>query len=204
LNGSRNKTTTSKAVVSDQIEAFMPYTPALRSTGSGLRNICPECGQMMAMGPGRVLNARSASHALDMISSLSKQLARVEHRHKTIVCIGEANLFDVSRPDALKSASRANVSVDVIDPRGLQPFEPSSVGSPPATYDGAIGFASETGGRAIVNSNFFGRSVDELWQESGHYYLLGYVAPTSKRGLHSIHVRVKRPGVEVRARKTRA
>jgi VWFA-related protein len=216
LNGSHHKTTTRKDLVSQQIDAFKPYTPALPSPARGLGNICPECERMMDTGPSGSTRARSASHALDTISSLSKQLSQVEHRRKTIVCIGEARLFDVSIgrnhsiagwSAAIKAASRANVSIDVIDPRGLTPFEPSSLlapGGPLSTYDGARGFASETGGRAIVNSNFFGRSVDEIWQESGHYYLLGYVAPTSKRGLHSIGVRVRRPGVEVRARKTRA
>lgn len=207
LNGSHHKTTTHKEEVSRQIEAFKPYTPGLRRVG-GLGNICPECEARMPAPSGLGTNAQSGSHALGLIASLSKQLSQVQHRRKTIVCIGDARRFDVPvagspASAAIRAASHSNVSVDVIDPHGLTASDPS-LPSNLQTYDGAIGLASETGGRAIVNSNFFERSVDEIWQESGHYYLLGYEPPTSTPGRHSIKVRVKRSGVDVRARKSRA
>ena len=42
-----------------------------------------------------------------------------------------------------------------------------------------------------------------IWQESGHYYLLGYAPPINDHRVHKIDVRVKAPGVTVRARRAR-
>jgi hypothetical protein len=75
------------------------------------------------------------------------------------------------------------------------------------------GRRAETGGRAFVNTNDFERSVDEIWRDSGHYYLLGYepndASPAGRTvirrgGTHDVKVRVLRPGLTVRVRRTRA
>ncbi len=63
--------------------------------------------------------------------------------------------------------------------------------------------ADETDGRAIVNRNDLGGGLAQMMRDASAYYLLGYssaAAPTDGR-FHQIRVRVKRPGVEVRARK---
>ena len=80
-------------------------------------------------------------------------------------------------------------------------------------YDGARGFAAETGGYTFVDANRAERAVRQIWQAAGHYYLLGYDASAPGRsrwtvfprpGTHAIHVRVHRPGVTVRANSARA
>ena len=63
--------------------------------------------------------------------------------------------------------------------------------------------ADETDGRAILNSNDLGRGLAQMMRDASAYYLLGYsssAAPTDGR-FHQIRVRVKRPGIEVRARR---
>ena len=63
--------------------------------------------------------------------------------------------------------------------------------------------AEETDGRAIVNRNDLLPAMKQIVRDSSAYYLLGYtstVAPTDGK-FHDIKVRVKRPGVQVRARK---
>jgi VWFA-related protein len=162
------------------------------------------------MGPVGGQAARSVDHALSTIASVSVQLAQVEHRRKTVVYIGDSMLFGaglegahpIRVPDAIRAASRADVSVDVIDAEGLRAIE---AGAPPARIlgSGAIEIASSTGGLAFINSNRFDRSVENVWQDSGHYYLLGYIAPTPNSEVHRITVRVKQSGVQVRARKYR-
>jgi hypothetical protein len=60
-----------------------------------------------------------------------------------------------------------------------------------------------TDGRAIVNRNDLTAAMKDIVRDSSRYYLLGYNSTfTGADGkFHDINVRVKRPGVEVRARK---
>ena len=63
--------------------------------------------------------------------------------------------------------------------------------------------ADNTDGRAIVNRNDLAAGMKQIMRDASGYYLLGYTstaAPTDGR-FHTIDVRVKRPGVEVRSRK---
>ncbi len=210
LNGSHSATSTRKEAVAETIDRFKPSTSAMKFPKFSAGGICPECAAMSASASGASGggNARSQSHALDTITDLARRLAQVPHRRKAIVCIGDAGLFDVQMSSRrspndwrgpIRDVSKSDVSVDIIDARGLR-----ASGGTAIVADDATGFARETGGRAFVNTNFFERSVDALWQMEGHYYLLGYTAPTTATGRHSIEVRVKRPGVDVRARKSRA
>jgi hypothetical protein len=47
------------------------------------------------------------------------------------------------------------------------------------------------------------RAVNQIWQESGSYYLLGYRPPTNDHRLHKIEVKVNVPNAAVRARRAR-
>ena len=63
--------------------------------------------------------------------------------------------------------------------------------------------ADNTDGRAIVNRNDLAAGMKQIMRDASGYYLLGYTstaAPTDGK-FHTIDVRVKRPGVEVRSRK---
>jgi hypothetical protein len=97
---------------------------------------------------------------------------------------------------ALQAANRGNVTVHVLDPRPL--------GSAP--FGGAEALrrlSSETGGRAIVNTNNPEAGLKDVIADASAYYLLGY-APTrqlSDGKFHKISVRVKRSGVRVTARR---
>jgi len=214
LNGDADTTTTDRNLANRQIDKFKPDALALRATTG--TNRCPKCGADVCAdcgvlpGPSGVSAPGQSRHALETIASVAKQLAKVEHRRKTIVYIGKAPLFDLSvnekSPlygkwlDAIREASRADVSVDVIYVNALS-YEPRP-----------NGFAGETGGRTFV-SNDVGWSVEQIWQAAGHYYLLGY-DPSNRmrrrwkifprRQTHEIRVRVQRPGVVVHARRIRS
>ena len=63
--------------------------------------------------------------------------------------------------------------------------------------------AEESDGRAIVNRNDLTVAMRQIVRDTSAYYLLGYnstAAPTDGK-FHEIKVRVRRPGVQVRARK---
>ena len=63
--------------------------------------------------------------------------------------------------------------------------------------------ADNTDGRAIVNRNDLAAGMKQIVRDTSAYYLLGYNSThTATDGkFHEIKVRVKRPGIQVRARK---
>ena len=109
-------------------------------------------------------------------------------------------------------ASQNNVAIYTVDPRGLAPFEfdiDAAVGPQTdrqfmaASLDTLRGLALETDGRAILNRNDLDVGMKQIIRDSSAYYLLGYTSTQAKLDgkFHPISVRVKRSGVQVRARK---
>jgi VWFA-related protein len=114
--------------------------------------------------------------------------------------------------EVYSAANRANTAIYALDPRGLAPFEydiNEGVGSRidrtvlNATMDTLRQLADETDGRAIVNRNDLEGGLRQIVRDTSAYYLVGYNssrAPSDGK-FHEIKVRVKRSGVQVRARK---
>jgi VWFA-related protein len=109
------------------------------------------------------------------------------------------------------AANRANVAIYALDPRGLAAFEydiDAGVGMQidKQMLDAGLNtlrtLADETDGRAIVNSNDLVKGLAQMVKDASSYYLLGYTTTSPTDGkFKSIRVRVKRPGLQVRARK---
>jgi VWFA-related protein len=120
--------------------------------------------------------------------------------------------IDSDLREVYDTANRNNVSIYSVDPRGLPGFEfdiNENVGlKTDAKYLGASidtlrTLAENTDGRAIVNRNDIAVGMKQITRDSSAYYLIGYnsaQAPADGK-FHEIKVRVKRPGVQVRARK---
>jgi VWFA-related protein len=110
------------------------------------------------------------------------------------------------------NANRNNVAIYAVDPRGLPGFEfdiNENVGLRTdskylsSTMDTLRTLAEQTDGRAIVNRNDIAVGMKQITRDSSAYYLIGYnssQAPADGK-FHEIKVRVKRPGIQVRARK---
>jgi VWFA-related protein len=110
------------------------------------------------------------------------------------------------------TANRNNVAIYAVDPRGLPGFEfdiNEGIGFQTdtkyltSTMDTLRVLAENTDGRAIVNRNDIATGMKQITRDSSAYYLIGYnsaQAPTDGK-FHEIKVRVKRPGVQVRARR---
>ena len=123
----------------------------------------------------------------------------------------------------LDEANRANASFYPIDPRGLAVFDEDIVpaagvgigpnANPTITpaEDRARLFARNTSlrtlaeatdGLAVVNTNDLSRGLRRIADDLSSYYLLGYYSTGKLDGrFHALTVRVKRPGVQVRARR---
>jgi VWFA-related protein len=123
----------------------------------------------------------------------------------------------------LDEANRANASFYPIDPRGLAVFDEAIVPAagvgvginanptvPPAEDRARLDarntslrtLAEATDGIAVVNTNDLARGLRRIADDLGSYYLLGYYSSGKLDGrFHAITVRVKRSGVQVRARR---
>jgi len=195
----------------------------------------------------RMHNARSM---LTTLRSLSEWLAGVRGRRKAVVFVSEGidyNVWDNAGPtgttingvnilgrgdgsllvsemrDVIAAATRANVSIYAIDPRGLYfpgdeamqmsglPIDAEALGigmfalqdELRMSQDTLRGISDETGGFASVSSNDFTTAFQRIVDANSTYYVLGYYATNEKRDgrYRRIEVKLNRPGLSVNARK---
>jgi VWFA-related protein len=191
-----------------------------------------------------------AEGVLMTLAGLADWLAGIHGRRKAVVFFSEGidyNIWDTIGPggatvnpadtvrrgdgtllinraqDAIGAATRANVNIYAIDPRGLTmasedtidltgvPIDADSLGLGVAALQDELRdqqqslrtLAEETGGFASVSSNDFTGAFRRIVDENSSYYVLGYYATNEKRDgrFRRIEVRLKRPGVSVVARK---
>ena len=100
--------------------------------------------------------------------------------------------------ELLDRSNWANASFYPVDPRGLT--STSSLARPTNTLRR---LAEETDGMAIVNTNNISAGLGRIVSDLSSYYLLGYRSTNDKQDgrFRRISVRVKRAGVQVRARR---
>jgi VWFA-related protein len=188
--------------------------------------------------PGDPLEQERAFNARTMMSTVRKLaefMGGVRGRRKAMMLVSEGisyNIYDVinnssasivmqETQDAIAAATRANVAIYAIDPRGLSAFEEAVeiAGTPADDRTGSIagGFldsqrlsqqslrvlAAETGGFAAVNRNDFADAFARVVRENSSYYVLGYYSTNERRDgrYRRLEVRVKRAGLQVRSRK---
>jgi len=126
-----------------------------------------------------------------------------------------------STREAIAAATRSNVAIYGIDPRGLtdlgdesieiQSFpDDTSLGLGPGSLqnelrlsqDSLRTLSEETGGFAVVNRNDFSSAYERIVDDNSSYYVLAYYPPDARPGrYHKIDVRVSRPDAIVRARR---
>ena len=95
--------------------------------------------------------------------------------------------------DTVRAANESNTAIYALDPRGL--MGPVS--------ESLYVLAENTGGATIGSSNDLTRGLRQVVRESSAYYLIGYssIKNPADGKFHQIKVSMKRPGLEVRARK---
>ena len=110
-------------------------------------------------------------------------------------------------------ANRANVTFYAVDPRGLAAFDDSIGPMRPALpeqdrsrlaarHGGLRELAGNTDGTVVLNTNDVKGGVTRIMADLGSSYLMQYYSTNTKLDgrFRSISVKVKRPGVHVRAR----
>jgi VWFA-related protein len=200
--------------------------------------------------PDDVERAYNARSTLSFLKTVADWFAGIHGRRKSILFVSEGidyNIYDMmgnggttntftseshsgstavadAIRDAITAATRANVSIYGIDPRGLTSLADDAITASSfadsdepglgigqsslqnevrLSQDSLRALSDETGGFAVVNRNQFGDAFQRIVEDNSSYYELAYYPPTDKRDgkYHKIQVRVNRPGLTVRARK---
>ena len=162
------------------------------------------------------MNRPDASQPVDPRQTAIAAGAQDSDRQRTAEWFQQSDVMMRLR-EVYQDANRNNTSIYSLDPRGLTPFEfqidDVAFGSPPSfatdsrvlqmSQDTLRVLAEETDGRAIVNRNTLAQGLTQIVRDSSFYYLLGYNSTQARNDgkFHEIKVRVKRPNVDVRARK---
>jgi len=165
--------------------------------------IDPRNGKLSSTDPNNLGDAALRKCELDR-----QRLAQIDDESRMQTIINEAN--------------RSNTSFYPVDPRGLTVFDEDIVPATPVAgkaplptlpsaeenarlrtrADGLRRLAESTDGTAVVNTNNIRDALRRVVDDLSSYYLLGYYSTGKLDGkFHSIGVRVKRPGVSVRARR---
>lgn len=152
--------------------------------------------------PGRIRQLRRQV-SLGALQGLAVRLGSVREGRKSVLYVSEGwREVSVTKgsflDDALTAARQNNVSLYPMDPRGLG----AGVRAAPQNSTNVMWLlAEETGGRATLGRNAFEQALADMVRDSSAYYLLGYSGRAGHDGkYHEIKVRLKRRGVEVRAR----
>ena len=179
----------------------------------------------------RYTNARNAMRTLQNIADY---MGGMRGRRKALVYFSEGLNYDVVDPinnphatdvqreitDLVAKATRANVNVYSVDPRGLVTgmegaielgAMPSDFSISPSDLTGELRLeqdslrviADQTGGFAVLNQNDFRNGFQKILEDNSSYYVLGYYPTNDKRDgrYRNVQVKVTQPGLTVRARK---
>ncbi|HKC12043.1 MAG TPA: VWA domain-containing protein, partial [Vicinamibacteria bacterium] len=139
--------------------------------------------------------------------------------HRLVGAAQRANaaiyFIDVRGLEALPASASAEASRDTeLNPPGNAPPQPEAIRKAMEAKDlvtherftpeltvGVETMADETGGFIVRNTNDLSGWLNRISTESRSYYLLGYHPTGAKAGFRRIDLKVKRPGVHVRARR---
>jgi VWFA-related protein len=141
------------------------------------------------------------------LEGLAVHLGGIKQGRKAVVFVSEGFVEATIDIEAIyQAASRANVAVYPLDPRGLT-GEPRGSTSAQifnglmSERDGLELLARETGGRAIVGRNDLLEGLGQVIRDSSAYYLIAYESPHPDDGkFHRLRVHVKRAPAAVFAR----
>jgi VWFA-related protein len=173
-------------------------------------------------------NIFNTDRRLAAIEQLSEALAPIQQK-KSIVYFssgvtqrGEDNQVQLRM--AIDRAVKANVSIYPVDARGLSAIVPGGSASQAsgrggtsmfsgrgvsrqfdsqaASQDTLVSLASDTGGKAFLDTNDFGGVYTKVIADTSAYYLIGYSSTNPARDGRFRHIRVKvnKPGLRIEHR----
>ena len=183
-----------KAVIAVTIGWLLPRE------NRGMAGPGPRPGQVGTTPDGRITTDRVKS---DYGSSMND----CERDRQTLAYV---DLYQEYQ-DLIDVANRSNVSIYPVDSRGLAACDTPMCESDPANeiqrvrrrVEGLRTLALDTDGIAVIDSNDIDKGLQRVIADMSSDYLVGYYTKNAKHDgrFRKITVRVKRPGVTVRARR---
>ena len=234
--------TTSQSRLLRAVDAFMGRK-LNSSTMNMIEDVQRRAGTPFAADPAADIDDKErgfyARNALDAIRNVAQYLGNIRGRRKAIVYFSEGIDYDINNMfsdqiteaqsvidatrEMIATATRANVAVYAVDPRGLgaEFQDNAAIQSFPDDTTLGLGMGSifnevrlsqdslrvmgeETGGFAVVNKNSFQDAFQRIVDDNSSYYVMGYYSSNDRRDgrFRKIEVKlVNRPGLSVRARK---
>jgi len=172
-------------------------------------------------------NTFNTDRKLQALQSLAKSLARIEQKKSIIYFSNGVSTNGLENQSQLRAtvneAVKANVSIYTMDVRGLEALPPGGDASTASTrgtgmftgasvrsqMDSNFGtqetlttLASDTGGRAFLDSNDFNKVFTRVQQDTSAYYVLSFRSanPNKDGRYRKLTVKVNRPDVKLEFR----
>ena len=176
----------------------------------------------------------NARNSVRTLKGLADFMAGMRGRRKAVVFFSEGVNYDITNPianphatdvqheirDMVAAATRANVNVYTVDPRGVSSGMEDAIEIGGLPVDNSISptslmdemrlehdslriMADETGGFAVLNQNDFRNAFSRILEDNSSYYVLGYY-PTNEKldgRFRNVQVKILKPGLKVRFRK---
>ncbi len=169
-------------------------------------------------------NIFNTDRRLEALRSVAEKLAHVQQKKSLIYFSSGMDRTGIENQSELRAATnaavRANMAIYTMDMRGLQALVAggeaqnaslrgtsaysgqsmiSSLNSNFTTQETLVTLASDTGGRAFLDSNDFSQVFKGVQQDTSTYYLLGYHSSNPARDgrYRRITVKVNIPGVKI-------
>jgi VWFA-related protein len=169
-------------------------------------------------------NIFNTDRRLQALRSIADKLSHIEEKKSLIYFSSGMDRTGIENQSQLRSATnaavKANMAIYTMDIRGLQALVPggeaqnaslrgtspysgksvsSAFDSNATTQETLVTLAGDTGGKAFLDSNDFGKVFTGVQQDSSLYYLLGYHSSNTARDgrFRRITVRINRPGLKL-------
>ena len=220
--------TTDRAALKKVLQSFNPGTGQGFEEGStGTTEGTADTGGSFSVDDTE-FNIFNTDRRLEALRSVAKQLAHIDQKKSLIYFSSGMDRTGIENQAelraAINAAVRANLSIYTMDIRGLQAIVPggeaqnaslrgtspysgasvaSAFNSNFTTQETLVTLAADTGGRAYLDSNDFGKVFKGMQQDTAQYYMIGYHSTNPARDGRYRHITVKvnRPGVKIEYRK---
>ena len=169
-------------------------------------------------------NIFNTDRRLQALRAVAEQVANVPQKKSLIYFSSGMQRTGIENQSELRAATNAaviaNLSIYTLDIRGLQALPPggeaqsaslrgtsaysgqaqlNALNSNFQSQETLVTLAADTGGKAFLDSNDFGKVFKSVQDDTSLYYLLGYHSTNTARDgkYRRITVRVNRPGVKL-------
>ena len=216
--------TTDHALLKKQLQAFSSGSGQGFEEGTtGTTEGTPDTGQPFTADDTEY-NIFNTDRRLEALRSVAEKLAHVQQKKSLIYFSSGMDRTGIENQSELRAAVnaavRSNLAIYTMDMRGLQALVAggeaqnaslrgvsaysgqatlNALNSNFTTQETLVTLASDTGGRAFLDSNDFSKIFKGVQQDTSTYYLLGYHSTNTARDGRYRHIVVKSniPGVKI-------